>query len=123
MPRLGPRSQVAGTGRPLQVVRNEVVRTGCRDYFIEPVLPPPEQPGCAAELRDRVLLALKDEGWEMHPDERVELQLFYEDPVDGCWLTLNDRVYREIFVDEMAPEHVPRPKLLLRPAKCARPSP
>jgi hypothetical protein len=117
MPRLGPTSKIAGTGRPLQVVRNEVVRVGRRDYFIDPVLPPPETPQVTQELLRRIMAAMEAEGWEMTAEERIPLQIYYMDPEDGCWLQLNDRVYREIFIDELGPAFVARPKLMLRAAK------
>jgi hypothetical protein len=70
-PRLGPRSQPAGLGQPLLVVRNEVVRTGRRDYAIDPLLPAPGAAHPAWQLASAVRQALHDRGWVYPVEEQV----------------------------------------------------
>ena len=112
-PRLGPRSQVAGSGRPLLVVRNEIVRKGKTDHYIDPVLPPPNAASPATQLLAAVRQALEDRGWVYAPEEAVELMLYYENPDDGSWFPLTDGAYRKVF----SKLDLPRPKLQLRPKK------
>jgi hypothetical protein len=112
-PRLGPRSQVAGSGRPLLVVRNEIVRKGRTDHYIDPIMPPPGASSPAALLLATVRSALEDRGWVYAPEEAVELMLYYENPDDGTWFPLTDGAYNNIFCKL----DLPRPKLQLRPKK------
>lgn len=111
--RLGPRSQAAGTGRPLLVVRNEILRKGRRDYYIDPVMPPPGAQSPSDLLLAAVRTALEDRGWVYAPEEAVELMLYYENPGDGTWFPLTDGAYNNIF----SKLKLPRPKLQLRAKK------
>ena len=131
-PLLGPRSQTAGTGRPLLVVRNNIVRLGRANYAIDPVMPLPSEPRPAARLMRNVRQALEDRGWVYPPDEAVDLMLHYEDPFDGTWYPLTDHVFVNIFHGLVSAQKAfatgrpnggklayihPRPKLQLRPRK------
>ena len=112
-PRLGARGQVAGSGRPLLVVRNEIVRKGRTDHYIDPVMPPAGASSPSRLLLASVRLALEDRGWVYAPEEAVELMLYYENPDDGTWFPLTDGAYNNIFCKL----DLPRPKLQLRAKK------